>query len=153
HYVCELGRRSVPRGADGRGGNFSQADYMVTVSPAFFRWALGQLVGTIRVGASSRAGGPPLPSSERRFAMTRLLPLTAALWVLGAVAPAAPPGKFTFVGLKPYANQKLTDNFGSGRDGNDLKALGKDGRTFADVNFKLGEGVIQLGSRLLTAEK
>src|SRR5262249_23260039 len=70
-----------------------------------------------------------------------------------SLAPAAPPGKFTFVDLKPYANQKLTDNFGSGREGNNLKALRSGGRTFAGVNFKIGEGVVQLGSKLLQAEK
>ena len=85
--------------------------------------------------------------------MTRLVPVAAALCVLGALAPAAPPGKFTFVDLKPYANQKLTDNFGSGREGNNLKALRSGGRTFAGVNFKIGEGVVQLGSKLLQAEK
>ena len=53
--------------------------------------------------------------------MTKLLPLTAVLAVLG-LAPA-PPGKFTFVNLQPHVNQKFTDNFGSGRDGNDLVAV------------------------------
>src|SRR5262245_50281276 len=85
--------------------------------------------------------------------MTRLLPLSVAVWVLVSVAPAAPPDKFTFVDLKPYANQKLTDNFGSGREGNNLKALRPGGLTCAGVNFKLGDGVIQLGSKLLQAEK
>jgi hypothetical protein len=85
--------------------------------------------------------------------MTRLVPVAVALCVLASLAPAAPMGKFLFVDLKPYANQKLTDNFGSGREGNNLKALRAGGRTFAGVNFKIGEGVIQLGSKLLGAEK
>jgi hypothetical protein len=84
--------------------------------------------------------------------MIRLVPVAAALCVLGSLAPAAPVGKFTFVDLKPYANQKLTDNFGSGA-GNDLKALRAGGRTFAGVNFKIGEGVVQLGSKLQQAQK
>jgi hypothetical protein len=83
--------------------------------------------------------------------MTKLLPLTAALWAL-SFAPA-PPEKFTFVDLEPYANQKLTDNFGSGADGNDLGALLKSGRTFSGVNFKFGKGVIQLDSPLLAQKK
>ena len=83
--------------------------------------------------------------------MTKLLPLTALLAVLG-LAPA-PPGKFTFVNLQPHVNQKLTDNFGSGRDGNDLVAVGKDGRTFGGANFKLADGVIQLGSQFLGSPK
>jgi hypothetical protein len=85
--------------------------------------------------------------------MARLLTLTIVLCLLGSVAPAAPPGKFTFVELGRHTNQKLTDNFGSGRDGNDLKALSKGGRAFAGVNCKIGDGVIQLGSKLLSAEK
>jgi hypothetical protein len=83
--------------------------------------------------------------------MTNLLPLTAILAVVG-LAPA-PPGKFTFVNLQPQVNQKLTDNFGSGRDGNDLVAVGKDGRTFGGANFKLADGVIQLGSPVLGSPK
>jgi hypothetical protein len=79
--------------------------------------------------------------------MARLLPLSAAVWAL-AFAPA-PPGQFHFVDLKPHANQKLTDSFGSGGDGNDLSELRKGERTLAGVNFKIGESVIQLDSRLL----
>ena len=68
--------------------------------------------------------------------MTRIVPLAAVLFALASLAPAAPPGKFTFVDLKPYANQKLTDNFGSGREGNNLKALGKGGRTLGGMATK-----------------
>ncbi len=85
--------------------------------------------------------------------MARSLPLIVALWALTAFVFAAPDGKFSYVDLASYTNQKLTDNFGSGRDGNDLKSLGKDSRTFVGVNFKLGAGVIQLGSDRLEAKK
>ncbi len=85
--------------------------------------------------------------------MTRCLSLTAALCLLGSVAPAAPAGKFLFVNLKPYANQKRADNFGSGREGNDLKALREGGFTADGVSFKIGEGVVHLGSKLLGTEK
>jgi hypothetical protein len=78
--------------------------------------------------------------------MMKFWPLAAALFALGA-APA-PPGKFDFVNLEPQANQKLNDNFGSGTKGNDLGALKKGLRTCAGVNFKIGEQVIQLGSKL-----
>src|SRR5438309_1454139 len=81
--------------------------------------------------------------------MTKWFSLTAVLCLLCTVTPAAPPGKFTSVDLKPYINQKLTDNFGSGRDGNHLKQLGKGGRTFHGANLQIGEGVIQLHSRFL----
>jgi hypothetical protein len=82
--------------------------------------------------------------------MTKLVPLTAVLWALGFAH--APPDKFSFVDLEPYSNQKLTDNFGSGVDGNDLGGLLKSGRTFAGVNFKFGKGAIQLGSKLLAKD-
>ena len=78
-------------------------------------------------------------------------PLAFALFTLGA-APA-PPGKFEFVSLEPQANQKLNDNFGSGTKGNDLGALKKGVRTCAAVNFKIGEQVIQLGSKLHKVER
>jgi RNA polymerase sigma factor (sigma-70 family) len=65
---------------------------------------------------------------------------------------AAPPDQFTPLDLKPYANQKLTEQFGT-LEGNNLKDLGKGGRTFGGVNLKLGEGVIQLTSKLLQVER
>jgi hypothetical protein len=77
--------------------------------------------------------------------------MTAAFCVL-SVASAAPPEKFTFVDLQPHANQKLKEAFGGGA-GNDLAALGKDGRTLAGVNFKIGPGAIQLGSKLLAVKR
>jgi hypothetical protein len=83
--------------------------------------------------------------------MSKLLPLTAAVWALSF--GHAPPGKFTPVDLAPHINQKMTDNLGSGRDGNNLINLPKGGGTFAGVNFKLGKGIIQLGSKLLAKEQ
>src|SRR5256885_14098756 len=103
--------------------------------------------------ARPRGMTSPLPTLlSGRLSMTRLVPVAAALCLLASLAPAAPPGKFTFVDLKPYGNQKLTDNLGSGREGNNLKELRPGGRTFAGVNFKIGEDFVHLGSRLLAAE-
>src|SRR5947208_8210214 len=85
--------------------------------------------------------------------MTRLLPLTALLAVVCTVTPAAPPGKFTFVDLKPHMNQKLTDSFSSGLENNTLKSLGKGGRTFHGVNLMIGEGVVELHSRFLDTKR
>jgi len=81
----------------------------------------------------------------------KLWPLAIAFVALGAVP--APPEKFEFVNLEPQANQKLSANFGSGADGNDLGALKKGLRTCAGVNFKIGEKVIQLGSKLHKTER
>jgi hypothetical protein len=73
---------------------------------------------------------------------------------LAALTPAAPDDKFFFVDLGPYFNMMRDDNFGSGRDGNDLKSVGKKGsRTFGGVNFKLGDGVVQLNSQFLAKQK
>ena len=85
--------------------------------------------------------------------MNRILFCTIAVFSLAAITSAAPEGKFIFVDLKSYTNQKRDDPFGSGRAGNDLKSLGKDSRTFAGINFKLGEGVIQLNSMYLAMQK
>jgi hypothetical protein len=83
--------------------------------------------------------------------MTRLLSPLILLSV-AAIAHAAPDGKYIFVDLAPKANMKRADNFGSGRDGNDLKSVGKDSRTLAGVNFKLGESVLQLSSKYLAKQ-
>ena len=85
--------------------------------------------------------------------MTRLFSLTAVLFTLAACATAAPTGKFTFVDLSRYANQKR-DAFG-GNDANDLKALGKpnEPRTLGGVNFKLLDSVVQLASPLVAQKR
>src|SRR5262249_32806452 len=71
--------------------------------------------GSPAAGGYNQGRGTAFTLRNGRMAMPRLLPLAAALGVLASLAPAAPPEKFTFVDLKPYTNQKLTDNFGSGR--------------------------------------
>lgn len=83
--------------------------------------------------------------------MTRLLPVVVVCAVLGA-APADDKN-FVYVELKDHTNHKLTDPFGSGREGNDLAALPTGEQTFEKVKFRVGEGVVHLGSKLLKAEK
>jgi hypothetical protein len=73
--------------------------------------------------------------------------LVFAAFALGATP--APPGKYEHLNLDDKGNQKLTDSFGSGTEGNDLAALKKGPHTCAGINFKVGEKVIQLGSKLL----
>jgi hypothetical protein len=85
--------------------------------------------------------------------MFRLLSSTVVVFAIAAIGVAAPEGKFIFVDLTKHTNQKRDDPFGSGRAGNDLKSLGKDSRTMAGINFKLSEGVIQLGSMYLAKKK
>jgi hypothetical protein len=61
--------------------------------------------------------------------------------------------KFTYVDLKPHSNQKLSDNFGSGREGNNLVDLPVGEQAFKGVKFKIEDGLIQLGSNMLKKEK
>jgi hypothetical protein len=75
--------------------------------------------------------------------MTRLLPLTTVLFLLGAVP--APPGKFLVVDLQPKANHKLADSLGG--DGNEL-TVPKGEKTFDGVHFKVGASILHLGGTL-----
>lgn len=61
--------------------------------------------------------------------------------------------KFFHVDLQPKANQKLTDNFGSGTEGNNLAELPRGEQTFEKVKFKIGDGMLQLNSKLLKEQK
>lgn len=85
--------------------------------------------------------------------MTRILMLIAACGALSVSLVAAEEKKLSYLDLQPYANQKLTDNLGSGREGNNLANLPKDEQTFEGVKFKIADGFIQLGSALLKEQK
>jgi len=52
--------------------------------------------------------------------------------------------KTTYVNLQPYTNQKLKG--GVGNESNNLADLKEGEQTLAGVKFKIGEGLIQLGS-------
>src|SRR5262245_44039612 len=80
--------------------------------------------------------------------MKRLLVAAMLGWVLGA-APAPDDKKLFPVDLQPQANRKLTDNQGSGTEGNHLKELPTGEQTFGGIRFKVGDGLIQLGSKLM----
>jgi len=62
------------------------------------------------------------------------------------------PLKPTFLDLDPLANVKRSDNFHSGRQGNNLVALARGVHTFGGVKFKVGDGVLQLSSTVLTSQ-
>jgi hypothetical protein len=82
--------------------------------------------------------------------MKQFLGLIATCCVLVAAwAAPVPAEKFHFVDLQPKANQKLTDNLGTGRKGNDLKELPTGAQTFEGIKFTVGESLIQLGSKVL----
>jgi hypothetical protein len=57
--------------------------------------------------------------------------------------------KFSYVDLQPEANQKLVDNLGLGREGNNLASLPKGEQTLEQVKFKIADGFLQLGSKWL----
>ena len=81
--------------------------------------------------------------SRTVLAVTALVCLTGLL--PGAPAPSS--ATFTPVDLKTYTNVKLTENFHSGDfSENNLAKLPTGKQTFADVKFKVGDKVIQLGS-------
>ncbi|HEV3256901.1 MAG TPA: hypothetical protein VG013_08490 [Gemmataceae bacterium] len=65
-----------------------------------------------------------------------------------AVSVAAPQQSFTHVDLQPRANHNLKDSFHDGYyANNDLSELPKGKQTFERVQFNIGEGMIQLGSK------
>ncbi len=84
--------------------------------------------------------------------MYRLLGLMACFLLVGTIGAAPVPKKkkeasSAFLDLKPHINQKLKDDFNSGRySGNSLASLPRGTRTFAGVKFHVGEGLMQLGS-------
>src|SRR5207302_11284519 len=73
--------------------------------------------------------------------------------VLGTLQAAQETKKFSYVDIQPKANQKLTDTFGGSPEGNTLDSLPKGEQTLEEVKFKIADGLIQLGSRLLKEAK
>jgi hypothetical protein len=90
----------------------------------------------------------PIPKLEGD-PMTRLLVGVVTWCFLGVAFATAADTKLTYVDLQPQANQKLADSFGSGVEGNNLAELPKGEQTFAGIKFKIDEGAIQLGSKVL----
>ncbi|QDT54082.1 hypothetical protein Pan44_21090 [Caulifigura coniformis] len=58
-------------------------------------------------------------------------------------------GEMHSVDLSKQSNQKLDDGFGRMGPGNHLSRLPKGTQTFNDVVFEVGEGVLQLGGKIL----
>jgi hypothetical protein len=69
--------------------------------------------------------------------------------VLGTPLAAEETKKFSTVDLQPKANQKLTDNLGSGAEGNNLANLPKGEQTLEGVKFKIADCLVQLASQRL----
>ena len=62
-------------------------------------------------------------------------------------------GKFHFIDIRDSANMQLDDNFGSGREGNNLSALKRNEQELEGVTFKIADTFIQLGSKLHAVPK
>ncbi len=62
----------------------------------------------------------------------------------------APLGKLTAIDLDAFTNQKLSADFSELTAGNNLAELPRGDQTLAGVRFHIGEGMIQLGSKLKT---
>ena len=66
-----------------------------------------------------------------------------------ALAAPAPDAKFTYIDLKDKFNHKLTEKFHqTDTDENNL-AIEPGKQKLGDIEFKIGDGVIQLGSRMV----
>jgi len=85
--------------------------------------------------------------------MNRILALAIVVGV-AAVAAAEDDKKktFHFVDLQPHANQKRADNMGRGFPGSSLSSLPGGEQSFGGIKFKVGEGLLQLGSTILEAK-
>src|SRR5262245_53550938 len=81
--------------------------------------------------------------------MKRSLAVVVLYCTLGAALAVPADKKFTHVDLQPKFNQKLTDNLGTGAEGNNLTDLPTGEQSFGGVKFKVGDGLVQLGSTVL----
>ncbi len=69
--------------------------------------------------------------------------------LLVAASAAAAAEKIGYIDLGSKANREITDNLGSGLEGNNLADLPTGEQTLEGLKFKIGPGLIQLGSTLL----
>jgi hypothetical protein len=68
-----------------------------------------------------------------------------------SVSISAQERKLTPLDLNTRTNQKLAANQGRGIEGNTLKELSPGEFVFMDIKFRVGDGLIQLGSKILDA--
>jgi hypothetical protein len=86
-----------------------------------------------------------------RSMLTIAVGVVAAIGVSGAPAPKTEPIKF--ISLKGHTNVKMDENLHSDRfANNNLKSLPTGKQKLGDVEFEIGEGVLQLGSSNVTTK-
>ena len=78
-----------------------------------------------------------------------VLLMTSLGCVFGTLLRADETKKFSYVDLQPKANQQLTDNVGSGIQGNNLANLPKGEQTLEEVKFRIADGFLQLHNALV----
>jgi hypothetical protein len=78
----------------------------------------------------------------RRFAIALVI-------LVSGTASAADDSKFQSIDLQPYATQKRFDALGSGIEGNNLANLPGGEQAFGEVPFKVGDGILHLGSNIV----
>jgi hypothetical protein len=83
--------------------------------------------------------------------MNRLSMLASVAISAGSLCVALPATgqEFRYLDLGSVANRKLLDNLGSGAENNSLSQLPAGEQTLGGVRFKVGPGLIQLGSQLM----
>ena len=70
----------------------------------------------------------------------------AALVVMPVTSLSRAAEEVTPINLQPYANQKLSEGFGTEYTNNTLGELPRGEQRFGDCKYQIGEGLIQLGS-------
>jgi len=86
-----------------------------------------------------------------RSMLTIAVGVVTAIGVSGAPAPKTEPIKF--ISLKGHTNVKMDENLHSDRfANNNLKSLPTGKQKLGDVEFEIGEGVLQLGSSNVTTK-
>ena len=80
-------------------------------------------------------------------ALVALMLLPGAGLALSIREPVAK--KTYYIDLEPYENRKLDDNQGRGFEGNSLAQLPRGEQTLGGIKFRIGPGLIQLGSKVL----
>src|SRR6187551_2529945 len=82
--------------------------------------------------------------------MSRVLSTSAvvALAIVCCSTPKAQAQEFVCIDLSALTNRKLTDNLGSGIEGNSLASLPMGEQIFNRVKFTVGPGLLVLGGKV-----
>lgn len=82
--------------------------------------------------------------------MNRLLVVAGVCWVLSFAPASAEEKEFVHIDLQGKFTHKLADKFGNDERQGNFLTVPKGEHTFNGVKFKIGKGVVQLGSKVWT---